>query len=310
VIEVIYLAIGSFLIGVSFSFLGPSRQAFTMELVENHRRGNAIALSQVALNASRIVAPLVAGIMLNIGFLGAAGAFFGMGVLYVGAIACTVFLPPSRKPDSTAGRTVFGDIAIGLRYVGSHPRLRRLILSYVLVVMFGFTYISVLPGMVENELGRDSDDITILLTVNAIGGLAASLGVAALADSPNARTIYASMCLIFGVSLVAMGFAPSFLILAVAMLVMGVGAGGFQTLNGAIVSHITEPEYFGRVVSLTFLAFATSSIFALPVGFLADATGERFTVWLTGALVLVVTVVYWVFERASSDDPLPAAEAA
>jgi predicted MFS family arabinose efflux permease len=91
---------------------------------------------------------------------------------------------------------------------------------------------------------------------------------------------------------------------------MGVGAGGFQTLNGAIVSHITEPEYFGRVVSLTFLAFATSSIFALPVGFLADATGERFTVWLTGALVLVVTVVYWVFERASSDDPLPAAEAA
>lgn len=307
VIEVIYLAIGSFLIGVSFSFLGPSRQAFTMELIENHRRGNAMALGQVALNASRIVAPLVAGVMLNIGFIGAAGAFFGMGLLYVGAIACTVVLPASRKPEGTGGRSVFGDIAIGVRYVGSHPRLRRLILSYVLVVMFGFTYISVLPGMVENQLNRDSNDITILLTVNAVGGLAASLGVAALADSPNARAIYASMCLIFGVSLVAMGVAPSFWLLAAAMLVMGVGAGGFQTLNGAIVSHITEPEYFGRVVSLTFLAFATSSIIALPVGFLADVTGERFTVLLTGGLVLVVTAAYWVLERASSDDPAPVA---
>ena len=106
------------------------------------------------------------------------------------------------------------------------------------------------------------------------------------------------------------GFAPNFLLLIVAMVGIGAGGGGFQTLNGAIVSHLTDPAYFGRVVSLTFLAFATSSIFALPVGFLADATGERFTVWLTGALVLVVTVVYWVFERASSDDPLPAAEAA
>ena len=94
------------------------------------------------------------------------------------------------------------------------------------------------------------------------------------------------------------------------MLVMGVGAGGFQTLNGAIVSHITEPEYFGRVVSLTFLAFATSSIFALPIGFLADATGERFTVWVTGGLVVLVTAAYWVFERASSDDPVRTAEPA
>src|SRR5512139_1321862 len=83
VIEVVYLALGSFVIGVAFSFLGPSRQAFMLELVEGSHRGNAVALSQVALNASRIVAPLVAGVMLAIGFLGPAGAFFGMGALYV-----------------------------------------------------------------------------------------------------------------------------------------------------------------------------------------------------------------------------------
>jgi len=306
VIEVVYLAIGSFVIGVAFSFLGPARQSFMLELVDNSRRGNAVALSQVALNASRILAPLLAGIMLGIGAIGAAGAFFGMGLLYVGAITSTALLPPSRTPESSAGRTVFGDIKIGVSYVSRHQGLRTLVLSYVLVIMFGFTYITVLPGLVENELGRDADSITLLLGVNAVGGLAASIGVASLADSPNARTVYTSMCLLFGVSLLCMGFAPSYFVLAVAMLFGGFGAGGFQTLNGAIVSHITEPEYFGRVISLTFLAFAASSVFALPVGFVADAVGERPTIWSMGAVVCGATVVFWFLGRGadySAADP-------
>lgn len=306
VIEVGYLAIGSFVIGVSFSFLGPSRQAFMLELVDGSRRGNAVALSQVALNASRIVAPLVAGVMLAVGFLGAAGAFFGMGALYIGAIFCTVILPPSRPPAGST-RSVLGDVASGLNYVRRTPRLRRLVLSYVLVIMFGFTYISVLPGLVKNELHYSADSITVLLGVNAVGGLGASIGVASQADAKHARSIYTAMCLLFGLSLLAMGFAPTFLLLAVAMFLGGIGAGGFQTLNGAIVSHITEPEYFGRVVSLTFLAFATSSIFALPVGFLADQVGERPTIWLTGGGVCAITVMFWLLERAAGEGRAPAA---
>lgn len=301
VITVAYLAVGSFVIGVAFSFLGPSRQAFMLELVDGTRRGNAVALSQVALNASRIVAPLVAGLMLAVGFLGAAGAFLGMGALYVGAIVSTASLPPSRPPTGT-NRSVFGDIVSGLGYVRSHSRLRRLVLSYVLVIMFGFTYVTVLPGLVENELNQKAESITLLLGVNAVGGLGASIGVASQADSKHARAIYTTMCLIFGLSLLAQGFAPNYALLAVAMFFGGLGAGGFQTLNGAIVSHITEPEYFGRVVSLTFLAFATSSIFALPIGFLADAVGERPTVWLTGGIVTAVTIAFYLAERAAGDE--------
>jgi len=297
-IEVVWLALGSFVTGVSFSFLGPSRQAWMLELVEGHRRGNAVALSQVGLNASRIIAPMLAGVMLAVGFLGPAGAFFGMGALYVGAITTTIVLPPARPPAGSS-RSVFGDIASGLKYVANHGRLGRLVLSYVLTIMFGFTYITVLPGLVENELGRDADSITLLLGANAVGGLAASIGVASLADSPHARTVYTTMCLVFGVSLLGMGFAPTYAALLGAMAVGGLGGGGFQTLNGAIVSHITEPEYFGRVVSLTFLAFASSSIFALPVGFLADAIGERPTIWATGGVVCGLTLAYWLLERAA-----------
>lgn len=285
------LAAGSFLIGSAFSFLGPARQGLTVELVGPRLRGNAIALSQVALNASRIAGPFGAAAFLAVGAIGAAGAYFGMMALYVGALACTWFVPAT--PVSGGKRPgVLGETMKGITYVARTPRIRSLILAYILVIMAGFPYVSVLPGLLTNELGRPASQITVLLMVNALGGLAASLFVASLADSPQAQKIYVAATVLFGLGLVASGMAPSYWVLAGAMFFVGAGAGGFQTLNGALVSHLTDPAYFGRVISLTFLAFAASSVIALPVGFLADGIGERATVGLSGSAVLAIVMVF------------------
>jgi MFS family permease len=194
--------------------------------------------------------------------------------------------------DAAAARSVFGDIAEGIRYVWGVPRLRTLVLSYVLLIMVGFPYVTVLPGLVENELGRSSGSITILFAVNAVGGLGASLIVASLADSSRAGIVYVFMSLVFGAGLIGTGLSPNFLVVNVMMFVLGFGAGGFQTLNGAIVSHITDPAYFGRVVSLTFLAFAAFGVIAFPIGVLADAIGERSTLILMGAGVGVIVAAF------------------
>ena len=100
-----------------------------------------------------------------------------------------------------------------------------------------------------------------------------------------------------------MGFTPTYVVLTIIMFVNGFGAGGFQTLNGAMVSHSTAPEYFGRVVSLTFLAFAASSIVALPMGFVADAYGERPTLIAAGVIVCAITASLMALERTIKDGP-------
>jgi MFS family permease len=290
-ISILTLAAASFVIGLAFSFLGPSRQALLMDIVGPTRRGNAVALSQVALNASRILGPVLAAISIAFDWFGAAGAYFVMAGLYVFAMWTTMLLP---RGDPVPGppRSVFGDIAEGIRYVWGVPRLRTLVLSYVLLIMVGFPYVTVLPGLVENELGRSSGSITILFAVNAVGGLGASLIVASLADSSRAGIVYVFMSLVFGAGLIGTGLSPNFLVVNVMMFVLGFGAGGFQTLNGAIVSHITDPAYFGRVVSLTFLAFAAFGVIAFPIGVLADAIGERSTLILMGAGVGVIVAAF------------------
>jgi len=74
-----------------------------------------------------------------------------------------------------------------------------------------------------------------------------------------------------------------------AMLAIGVGFGALQSLNAAVIVRATEPAYFGRVFSLTMLAFAGVSLVGLPVGALADAVGEPPTIAGLACLVLAIT---------------------
>lgn len=289
-ITILLLAAGSFVVGMSFSFVGPSRQAYVAEVVEPYRRGNAVALNQVALNASRVVGPLLGGLMIAISWSGTAGAYFGMAALYGLAIFSLLWLPPTRARAGSS-RSVFGDIADGVGYVVRHPQLRVLLPFFALVMMVGFPYVTVLPGYVENQLGYHAGVISVLAGTSAAGGLTAALVVAGFADSPRALTIYSFAGAVFGVGLLATAFAPSLWTAMVAMFAVGVGTGGFQTLNGAVILKLTDVTYYGRVMSLTMLAFAGFGLMALPIGVVADLAGERAILAIMGGTVIGVVVV-------------------
>jgi MFS family permease len=285
------LAVGTLLLGAGLSFLAPARQALTAEIVPVPVRGNAIALNQVALTGSQLLAPACAGALLA-SPAGPAGAYAAMAVLYALAAAMLALLPASPSRSGASGAAVFADLADGLRYVRAHPRLRVLVLFFVSVVMTGFPYVTVLPGLVENELGRDAHAISGLYLFSATGGLAASLAAARLADTRLAQPLFVATAGIFAAAVAALSGVPSYGAAAVAMVAVGTGFGGLQSLNGAVIVRACEPAYFGRVFSLTMLAFAGFGLMGLPIGLLADALGERGVLRLmAGGVAFVGAVV-------------------
>ena len=74
-ITIFYLALGSFIMGTMFSFLGPTRTALLGEYVEPERIGNAMALMQVGNNFARIGGPFLAGTLLALPLIGATGVY-------------------------------------------------------------------------------------------------------------------------------------------------------------------------------------------------------------------------------------------
>ena len=298
-IEVYHLAIGSFFIGAMFAFMGPARQAWVVELVGEDLRANAVALNQVALNAARIWAPAIAAGLIAISFVGAAGAYFLMSALY-GVAATSLLLLPASSPRATGGdRSVLQDMVAGVKYVQAQPRLRWMLVLFFAMIVLGLSSVTVLPGLLENELDVGLEPFGLLQTANAVGGLAASLAVAGIAGSPRALTVYSAGALLTGIALVLTGLSPNLLFLFFPMVLTGLGAGAFQTLNSAVIVMEAEPAYYGRVTSLTSLAFAGFMLAGLPVGLAADAFGERITLIVMGVLTIVIVLVLWpVIARA------------
>ena len=151
---------------------------------------------------------------------------------------------------------------------------------------------TVLPGLVENVFQRTAAEVSNLFLSSAAGALAASVWVVRFGDSSRAHVVYAAMAALFGLSLLGLGWAPDYPWALVAMFGIGVGSGGFQSLNAAVIARETEVHYIGRVMSLALLAFAGFGVMALPYGILADQIGEREALVVMGAAVGVFAVYF------------------
>jgi len=302
------LALSTLVMGAAFSFIGPARQALVGELVPPHDLANGIALQQVAMTLTRVIGPFVAAGLIGISFVGTGGTYLFMAGMFVFVVLTLSMLPPSRAV-ARGGRSFRDDMVLGVRHIRERPRLMLAVVTFIGVIMAGFSYFVVLPGFLENALGRPPKDMALLMAAGAASGFVVSVGVAGAAGSRHAWSLMAAGGVVLGLSLVLLASAPTFGVALLAMLAIGAGTGAFQVLNNAIVMREAEPAYHGRVMSLTMLAWGVNGLAAYPFGALADRIGERETLVVMAAGVLVIVAGAWAaslpLRGAAAEPALP-----
>jgi MFS family permease len=295
-ISIFWLAVGSFTTGLMFAILGPARMSLLSEIVSPARIGNAAALIQVGSNFGRVLAPVIAGLMISWAVLGATGTYFVIAGAFV-VVILTMSQIPSGPPRGLRTTSVLDDVKIGLRYARGNRRLLQQLLGYYAMTALGFTYFVVMPGFVHNELGQGKAAVGLLYGVTAIGGFFGSIAVASLADSTRAPLYLKLSSLLTIAALIGLGFMRSYEGAVVFLLLLGLGIASYQTLNNAVALRLSDPAYFGRVAGLLQIAWALISIVSLPVGALADEIGEVTTLSLSGAVLLGVVLLLTLWER-------------
>lgn len=286
------LALSTLVMGAVFSFIGPARQAWIGELLPPKDLPNGIALQQVGMTLTRVIGPFIAAGLIGLSFVGTGGTYLFMAGLFVFVIGSLAMLPPSRAV-ARGGRSFREDMALGMRHIRERKRLMLAVVTFIGVIMAGFSYFVVLPGFLENELGRSSKDMALLMAAGAASGFVVSLAVAGAAGSRHAWMLMVAGGVVLGLSLILLAAAPNFGVAMLAMLAIGAGTGAFQVLNNAIVMREAEPAYHGRVMSLTMLAWGVNGLVAYPFGALADRIGERETLGVMAAGVLAIIGAAW-----------------
>ena len=256
-----WLVLLTAIMGLAFAFLGPTQQAWVGSMVPKNMLPNAVALSQLASNGSRVVGPLVAGLMLATATIGAGGAYLFMGALFVVVVFTLLRLPNTpAKPDSER-LPVAIEMMEGVRYVRQHPAIRTLMLLFMSVVVLGFMWQIVLPAFLERHLQRPTADVGFILTVNAVSGLVMALALTGVVSTRWAWPAMFGCVGLLGLGFVVLAIADSLEWTLWATLALGPGLSGYMLVNNALIMGNTDPRYFGRAMSLPMLAWGFQGAF-------------------------------------------------
>jgi MFS family permease len=302
------LAGAALVLGCMYAVMLPARQAWVGDLLDGPDLARGVALQQLMVNATRIVGPLLAGALIAAP-VGAAGAYAVMGGLFA-AVAVVLAAMAPTPPRPRAGRaSVRADLAAGFRYLWHAPDLRLLALVFVGVVLSGFSYQTLMPGYLEHALGHPAGHLGLLFGATAAGGIVATLALAARhVRDPLAAMLACGGALAAALALLAL--APGFEAALVVGAAVGAASSGFQMLNNVNLMARADPDYFGRVMAVSMMAFGVNSIVAYPVGALADRIGERTALaGLAGACLVVVAAGVGALRALPTRGPTrPAAE--
>ena len=283
---------------LSFSFLVPARMALTGEVVGRDLIPNAIILGQMSINSARVVGPAMAGVFIGVSWIGVAGVYYVSAALSTMAVAGCFGLPPGRPAPGRPAASVRSEFTDALRYVWRLRPIGLLLIVSFSVVMIGFPFLAFLPRFASDDLDVGAAGYGFLAAASAVGAVALSMFIAGRSKGRAAWRIQSVTGLAFGLGLVVLAIAPTYVAAVVAVTGVGAASAGFQAMNNSLVLALSDLEYHGRVQSLMMLSFSGFGMAALPLGVLADAIGLRETIAIMGTVVVVAMGSYlFVAER-------------
>src|SRR5687768_17483987 len=160
VITVWHILVISFASAFFFAVDNPTRQALVPDLVGKRLVTSAIGLNSAAWNGAAVIGPSIAGVLLSV--ISVAGLFFWNGISYAAVIAAILLMPP--LPERTISRrSVFGQLADGMRYIGSRRAVWGLLLLISIPSVLARPYLQLMPVFARDILKVGASGYGVLM---------------------------------------------------------------------------------------------------------------------------------------------------
>lgn len=278
--------------GAVFAFNMPARQAIIPALVPRNMLFNAITLSSGVMNATRVLGPALAGVLMA--FIGIEGAFYAAVANLLLAVALLARLPATGTGKGT--RKVSREIVEGLRYIRGRSLVLILLGMAMVTVLFGMPYQNLMPVFAEllnvEELG-----FGFLMAMTGIGALVGSLAIANLGDYKRKGMLLMLSGIGFGVALVAFANVTSLYPALLILMAVGAASTGFMSVNNTLIQMHISDDVRGRVMSVYMMTFGLMPLGTLPFGAIAQRYGAPLAVTIGGGLLAAVVLALMVLRR-------------
>lgn len=273
----------------------PTRAAFAAELVGPEDLANAIALNSSNFNASRILGPALAGVLL--GTVGTTVCFWANALSYVPIVWGLLAMRPAElRPAPLARGAVHRQLLEGLGYAVRTPAVFGVLLAVWALGTFGFNFLTVIPLLARFVFDVGPEGYGLLSSCLGAGSLCGAL--LAAARQRATRDWLLGGAAVFTVLLGTLAWSPWYGLSAALLFALG-GAGiTFSATAQTLLQYRAPGHLRGRVMSLYAVLFAgMTPLGALVVGGLSEHYSVRAALLLSAALCGLGTVATWLYLR-------------
>jgi DHA3 family macrolide efflux protein-like MFS transporter len=251
-------------------------------------------------SAMALIAPAAAGLLYAANTAADASPLAIVPILFVDVVTAVIgigllaTIPVATIRSGAAAATgVITDLVEGIRYIGDHAFVRWVLVLFGIIFVLTVAPANLMPLMLVRSFpSGDQGDVVNLAIFEmcfSVGMVLGGILVATLASGWDRVRLIAASSLTFGVLAIALGLAPSLIIVFAVMFLIGLAVPFFSTPSMTLLQETVEPERQGRVFGFVGIVMAVGMPLGMLVfGPLADVVRIETILVATGVLTFVV----------------------
>lgn len=280
------LLVSTFLMGMMFPFVMPTRAAMIYGMVGRELLGNAMALQSATMNVGRFIGPAMMGMLIP--WLTLTGAY-AVAIFLHGVATITTFMLPRSLPDQKSKKSLLADMTYTFTYIGQNRPIRLVILFGIPPLLLTLPVHSMLVVFATDVWKVGENGLGMLMAMVGAGGITGALTVARLSSGKYRTRWMMCSAVLFGYFLAAFSLSPYFWLALILLLCANMMADMQQTMNTTIVQMLAHNEVRGRMSSMLMMSLGLTPLGVLPVAFAAEHFGVPYTIF--GGCLILLTIV-------------------
>ncbi len=205
--------------GIGLAMRWPVYAAILPEVVPRSQLGEALALNAVAVNTSRVIGPLLAGVI--IGAAGTQYVFAANFVISVAAGAVLLRWKRETKPSVLPGERFIGAMRLGFQFARESRRLRDALVRTSVFFLHSTAIFALLPLVAKRMGDGGAGTYTLLLSALGFGAIAVSTQIPRLRTRWTRDEIVVGASIVNALGIAGLAFAPGVWYAVPAMIASG-----------------------------------------------------------------------------------------
>jgi len=261
--------------GSVIAFNLPARHSLIPMLVPREDLPNAVALNSMTMNVTKVLGPVLSGLI--IAAFGT-GACFALNAVSFVAVLWTLAMmrfPPASAEVTAPKEALVTSIFSGLRFVRSNRVILLLVLVSLIPTFFAQPYIQLLAIFAYDVFQTGPVGLGILTASAAFGSVFGALVMAGSGASMQRGSVMLALLIGCGVSLAGFAANPSATAAPFILFFVGALFMAYNATHATLLQLVVPDIYRGRVLSTLFLNRGIVSLGTAGSATIASVLGAR-----------------------------------